>query len=94
MPPLKQGERPIPPASFPGPARSTVVIPKEETPPAGEARKKGLVYGGLAAGLVAVILVIALFAGRGTESAKDKAILEKTKGPHDDRDRLPAPFRK
>jgi serine/threonine protein kinase len=59
----------------------TVVIPKEEDHPSGYTKKRGLVYGGLAAGLVAVILMIALFMGRGTESAKDKPILEDTKGP-------------
>jgi serine/threonine protein kinase/Flp pilus assembly protein TadD len=63
------------------PGEVTVVIPKEETHPAGDAKRKGLVYGGLAAGLVAVILVIALFVGRGTESTKDKPIFENTKGP-------------
>jgi serine/threonine protein kinase/Flp pilus assembly protein TadD len=59
----------------------TVVIPKEETHSGGFTKKRGLVFGGLAAGLVAVILVIALLVGKGTESAKDKPILEETKGP-------------
>ncbi len=59
----------------------TVVIPKDEAPAVGEAKKRGVMYGGIAAGLAAVILVIALFVGRGTESAKDKSILEDTKGP-------------
>lgn len=51
---------------------ATVVLPKDEAPPLSPTRKKGVMYGGLAAGIAVVILVIALMAGRGTESDKDK----------------------
>jgi serine/threonine protein kinase/Flp pilus assembly protein TadD len=53
-----------------GPGETTVVLPKQEAPP--PTRKKGVMYGGLAAGIAVVILVIALIVGRGTESDKDK----------------------
>jgi tetratricopeptide (TPR) repeat protein len=72
------------------PGEATVVIPKDAAPAAGDARKKGVMYGGLAAGLAAVILVIALMAGRGTESDKDKMIGDDTKGPSTS-ETLPAP---
>jgi serine/threonine protein kinase len=78
---LKQGEPAEPAGVVSGSGDATVVIPKDEAPAVGEARKKGVIYGGLAAGLAAVILVIALMAGRGTESNKDKVIRDDTKRP-------------
>jgi serine/threonine protein kinase/Flp pilus assembly protein TadD len=87
--PLKQGEPSEPASVVSKPGEVTVLIPKDEAP-VGKPRKKGVIYGGLAAGLAAVILVIALMAGTGTESNKDKMIRADTKGPSAS-ETLPAP---
>jgi len=62
------------------PLASRVSIPESEIP-ASTKKGKGALYGGLAAGLAVVILVIALMAGRGGESDKEGMTREETRGP-------------